>query len=100
MQCLHHKLQHHSHGLKGRVKACVVVRAADSNAVTQQRPGLPAVTPKRVVVVGGGWAGFGAAKHLSSQGYQVGQIDCLDGPGGMQCSAVKAMQGGMRPSAE
>lgn len=28
--------------------------------------------PKKVVVIGGGWAGFGAAKHLTEQGYKVG----------------------------
>jgi hypothetical protein len=34
-----------------------------------------APAPKRVVVVGGGWAGFGAAKHLSEQGYDVTLLD-------------------------
>ncbi|CAL8469873.1 g9415 [Coccomyxa elongata] len=38
---------------------------------------------KNVVVVGGGWAGFGAAKHLSEQGYSVTIIDASPNPGGL-----------------
>ena len=33
----------------------------------------PAATKKKAVIVGAGWAGFGAAKHLSEQG--VAQLD-------------------------
>ncbi|KAL3155415.1 hypothetical protein ABBQ38_010971 [Trebouxia sp. C0009 RCD-2024] len=38
---------------------------------------------KRVVIVGGGWAGFGAAKHLASQGYSVTLLDGSPNPGGL-----------------
>ena len=39
---------------------------------------------KKVCVVGGGWAGFGAAKHLSEQqGYEVTLLDAAPNPGGL-----------------
>lgn len=38
---------------------------------------------KRVVVVGGGWAGFGAARHLADQGYAVTLLDAAESPGGL-----------------
>lgn len=37
--------------------------------------------PKQVVVVGGGWAGFGAAQHLASQGYDVSFSTSMGGRG-------------------
>jgi len=40
---------------------------------------------KSVVVVGGGWAGFGAAKHLVENGYDVSLLDAQANPG--QCLA-------------
>ncbi|PNH05243.1 Phytoene dehydrogenase, partial [Tetrabaena socialis] len=38
---------------------------------------------RRVVIVGGGWAGFGAAKHLSEQGYDVTLLEASPNPGGL-----------------
>lgn len=38
---------------------------------------------KKVVVVGGGWAGFGAAKHLAEQGYAVTLLEAAKNPGGL-----------------
>ena len=38
---------------------------------------------KNVIIVGGGWAGFGAAKHLSEQGYSVKLLDASLEPGGL-----------------
>ena len=38
---------------------------------------------QNVVVVGGGWAGFGAAKHLAEQGYNVTLLDAAPNPGGL-----------------
>jgi len=35
------------------------------------------------VVVGGGWAGFGAAKHLAEQGYAVTLLEASKNPGGL-----------------
>ncbi|GAX73691.1 hypothetical protein CEUSTIGMA_g1142.t1 [Chlamydomonas eustigma] len=38
---------------------------------------------KNVVIVGQGWAGFGAAKHLSEQGYNVTLLEASPNPGGL-----------------
>ncbi len=43
----------------------------DQRAAHPVRSRVVRVQAKSVVVVGGGWAGFGAALHLSSQGYNV-----------------------------
>ena len=40
-------------------------------------------TQKRVVVVGAGWAGLGAAHHLSKQGYEVTLLEAGAQPGGL-----------------
>jgi uncharacterized protein with NAD-binding domain and iron-sulfur cluster len=37
----------------------------------------------RVVIVGGGWAGLGAAYHLSGQGYNVTVLDAAQNAGGL-----------------
>ena len=39
--------------------------------------------PKKVVVVGAGWAGLGAAYHLSKQGYEVTLLEAGAHPGGL-----------------
>lgn len=39
--------------------------------------------PRKAVVIGAGWAGFGAAKHLASQGYRVTLLDGSPNPGGL-----------------
>jgi uncharacterized protein with NAD-binding domain and iron-sulfur cluster len=45
---------------------------------------MPIYDPrKKVVVVGGGWAGFGAAKHLTEQGYAVTLLEAAKNPGGL-----------------
>lgn len=38
---------------------------------------------KKIVVVGAGWAGLGAAYHLSSQGYEVTLLEAGAHPGGL-----------------
>lgn len=38
---------------------------------------------KKVIVVGGGFAGFGAMKHLAEQGYDVTLLDAAENPGGL-----------------
>lgn len=45
--------------------------------------GSTAGQPKKVLVVGGGWAGFGATKHLAEQGYDVTLLDASPNPGGL-----------------
>ena len=45
-------------------------------------PSQPAAAP-RVVVIGGGWAGFGATKALTDQGYDVTLLDASPNPGGL-----------------
>lgn len=37
----------------------------------------------KVVIVGAGWAGLGAADHLSQQGYDVTLLEAGDSPGGL-----------------
>eukprot|EP01025_Chloroclados_australasicus_P019074 TRINITY_DN20259_c0_g1_i1.p1 TRINITY_DN20259_c0_g1~~TRINITY_DN20259_c0_g1_i1.p1 ORF type:complete len:145 (+),score=12.16 TRINITY_DN20259_c0_g1_i1:53-487(+) len=48
--------------------------------------------PKKVVVVGSGWAGLGASWHLVKQGYQVDLIEASSAPGGM-VAGWKSKQG-------
>jgi hypothetical protein len=49
-----------------------------------QAQSTPTYDPrKKVVVVGGGWAGFGAAKHLTEQGYAVTLLEAAKNPGGL-----------------
>ncbi|MEO0808302.1 MAG: FAD-dependent oxidoreductase, partial [Cyanobacteria bacterium J06643_4] len=38
---------------------------------------------KKVVVVGAGWAGLGAAHHLAKQGYAVTLLEAGAQPGGL-----------------
>jgi len=38
---------------------------------------------KKAVIVGAGWAGFGAAKHLATQGFDVTLLDGSPNPGGL-----------------
>ena len=38
---------------------------------------------KRVIVIGGGWAGFGAAKHLVDQNFDVTLLDASKNAGGL-----------------
>lgn len=50
---------------------------------------------KKVVVVGGGWAGFGAAKHLAEQGYAVTLLEAAKNPGGLsggECVVIDGAQ--------
>lgn len=55
---------------------------------------------RRVVIVGGGWAGFGAAKHLSEQGYDVTLLEASPNPGGLstgwRTSSGRAVEAGMK----
>lgn len=53
-----------------------------------------------MVVVGAGWAGFGAAKHLSEQGYNVKLIEAQPNPGGLSAGwrtpQGRAVEAGMK----
>mmetsp|Transcript_10302 Transcript_10302/g.28093 ORF Transcript_10302/g.28093 Transcript_10302/m.28093 type:complete len:554 (-) Transcript_10302:461-2122(-) len=55
---------------------------------------------KNVVVVGGGWAGFGAAKHLSECGYNTTLLDAQANPGGLssgfRTKKGQAVEAGMK----
>ncbi|KAF8066234.1 pds [Scenedesmus sp. PABB004] len=66
--------------------------AADDGPAGDGRP--------KVVVVGGGWAGFGAAKHLAEQGYAVTLVDAAKNPGGLSTgfrnSKGQALEAGMK----
>lgn len=52
------------------------------------------------MVVGGGWAGFGAAKHLAEQGYAVTLLEASKNPGGLsggfRTSSGKVVEAGMK----
>ncbi|MGB6166838.1 MAG: FAD-dependent oxidoreductase, partial [Geitlerinemataceae cyanobacterium] len=39
--------------------------------------------PKKIVVVGAGWAGLGATYHLARQGYDVTLLEAGSSPGGL-----------------
>jgi hypothetical protein len=59
-----------------------------STRSTQSATGAGVYDPrKKVVVVGGGWAGFGAAKHLAEQGYAVTLLEAAKNPGGLSAGA-------------
>ena len=67
------------------------------------RAGVRASGPggKRVVVVGGGWAGFGACRHLAREGFDVTLLDAQPNPGGLSAgsgaaSADRTMEAGMK----
>ena len=55
---------------------------------------------KSVVIVGGGWAGFGAAKHLVDQDFDVTLVDASSQPGGLSAGwrdeENKPMEAGMK----
>ncbi len=55
--------------------------------------------PKRVVVVGAGWAGLGATYHLAQQGYDVTLLEAGPYPGGLvagwKTSEGRSVEGGI-----
>ena len=53
---------------------------------------IDAAEAPKVVIVGGGWAGLGAAYHLSGQGYNVTVLDAAPNAGGL-AGGVKADNG-------
>ena len=54
----------------------------------------------RVAVIGGGWAGFGAAKALVEQGYSVTLLDAAPGAGasaaGWRTKSGRSMEAGIK----
>ena len=60
-----------------RPRAIAARAAAPSPSSSSSSPSKP-----RVAVVGGGWAGFGAAHHLTKQGWAVTLLDAAGDPGG------------------
>ncbi|KAI3436402.1 hypothetical protein D9Q98_005819 [Chlorella vulgaris] len=67
------------HGGRARRHSAVRLAAASEPAVSFE----PGPKKKKVLVVGGGWAGFGATKHLAEQGYDVTLLDAAPNPGGL-----------------
>eukprot|EP00803_Ostreobium_quekettii_P007991 evm.model.scf_785.8 EVM.evm.TU.scf_785.8 scf_785:59941-64351(+) len=90
-------IQRSSTGRGGDRRLCVVAVARPMGASTAS------VGEKRgpkVVVVGGGWAGFGAARHLSQEGYDVTLLDAAPNPGGLsagwQTEQGRTVEAGMK----
>ncbi|KAG2443456.1 hypothetical protein HXX76_001813 [Chlamydomonas incerta] len=83
-------------GARGAV--ATTAAAVDSPASYVDAPS--SVEGKRVVIVGGGWAGFGAAKHLSEQGYDVTLLEASPNPGGLssgwRTASGKTVEAGMK----
>lgn len=52
-------------------------------APVMERAGAPLAADKRVVVVGAGWAGLGAAHALAKAGHDVTLVDAADSVGGL-----------------
>uniref|UniRef100_A0A0G4HSZ0 Amine oxidase domain-containing protein n=1 Tax=Chromera velia CCMP2878 TaxID=1169474 RepID=A0A0G4HSZ0_9ALVE len=53
-------------------------RAQESSATVAEGK-----TKRKVVIIGGGWAGFGAAKRMTDAGYNVTLLDASENPGGL-----------------
>ncbi|KAL6762516.1 hypothetical protein V8C86DRAFT_2515288 [Haematococcus lacustris] len=74
-------------------------RAAQSRPPKSARS-APICCSLNVVVIGGGWAGFGAAKHLTEQGLNVTLLDAQPNPGGLstgfRTKGGKAVEAGMK----
>ncbi len=55
--------------------------------------------PKKVIVIGAGWAGLGATSHLAEQGYDVTLLEAAPYPGGLvagwKTAAGKSIEGGI-----
>ncbi len=55
--------------------------------------------PKKVIVIGAGWAGLGATSHLAEQGYDVTLLEAAPYPGGLvagwKTPAGKSIEGGI-----
>lgn len=74
-----------------RLSSARILAAASPKPAAPSTPPTPAPlatngavsSKKKVVVVGAGWAGFGAAKHLTEQGYAVTLLDASPNPGGL-----------------
>ena len=65
-----------------RTSPCAVRTAPFFRNITVRAQGTT-TSDKQVIVVGGGWAGFGAAKHLSEQGFSVTLLDAAENAGGV-----------------
>eukprot|EP00877_Chromochloris_zofingiensis_P004128 jgi/Chrzof1/13716/Cz08g09100.t1 len=78
---------------RGYLQTCSVARSSAGRATV-------AASGKDVVVIGGGWAGFGAAKHLSEQGYHVTLLEASTNPGGLsggfRTKSGKVVEAGMK----
>ena len=54
--------------------------------------------PKRIVVIGAGWAGLAATSHLAKQGYDVTLLEAAPYPGGLVAgwsAEGKSVEGGI-----
>jgi uncharacterized protein with NAD-binding domain and iron-sulfur cluster len=77
--------------IKTQVHQCVKLPSSSRHPHLRSKPPVKCqatssspstISKKKVVIVGGGFAGFGALKHLSEQGFDVTLIDASPNPGG------------------
>ena len=72
---------YNQHKVKAEVKAAPVSNMCPVSVETQST--TPSGSVKHAVVVGGGWAGFGAAYALLKAGVKVTILDASENPGGL-----------------
>eukprot|EP00210_Caulerpa_lentillifera_P001559 g1497.t1 len=71
--------------------SCFTLRSVSGSRLSNVLRAAPDGKNK-VVVIGGGWAGFGAAKHLCDQSYNVTLLDAASNPGGLS-TGMRTPQG-------
>ncbi len=84
IKCDQHILQHTVHVQKHEIENCVLVNNTLIFSTHRFRASsVGEKLEKKVVVVGGGWAGFGAAHALAKLGYSTTLLDASPNPGGL-----------------
>jgi hypothetical protein len=84
IKCDQHILQHTVHVQKHEIENCVLVNNTLIFSTHRFRASsVGEKLEKKVVVVGGGWAGFGAAHALAKLGFSTTLLDASPNPGGL-----------------
>lgn len=74
---------YNQHKVKAEVKAAPVSNIDMCPVSVETQSTTPSGSVKHAVVVGGGWAGFGAAYALLKAGVKVTILDASEKPGGL-----------------